>query len=311
MEEVRGFDPVEEDLEKILKGMKNLGFQATELWKAGEIWLRMLEDNSTIFLAFTSNIISSGLREVIAAIIKHGMADVVITTVGSIEEDIMKSMKPFLLGDWREDDRELHRKEINRIGNILVPSDRYVALEEYVQPRLEEMYREKKTWSVKELVERLAGDIEDKGSFLYWALRKNVPVFCPAPTDGALGVQLYFFKQKHPEFVLDITGDMDDLAKIVLGAEKTGAVVIGGGIPKHHTIGVNLLRGGLDYALYITTAVEWDGSLSGAPPREAVSWGKISEEGRYTTVHAEATLVLPFLVHRVGRKALERGLIHK
>lgn len=56
---------------------------------------------------------------------------------------------------------------------------------------------------------------------------------------------------------------------------KTGIIVLGGGLPKHHICNANMMRNGADYAVFINTAQEFDGSDSGAQPDEAVSWGKI------------------------------------
>ena len=89
---------------------------------------------------------------------------------------------------------------------------------------------------------------------------------------------------------------MKKLANIVMLAKKTGGIILGGGISKHHTIGANVVRGGLDYAVYLTTAAEWDGSLSGAKTNEAVSWGKISEKARPVTVHGDATITFPLIM---------------
>jgi deoxyhypusine synthase len=74
--------------------------------------------------------------------------------------------------------------------------------------------------------------------------------------------------------------------------------VLGGGISKHHAIGVNLLRGGLDYAVYVTTSSPWDGSLSGARTNEAVSWGKIAEKARHVTVDCDATIAFPLIMKK-------------
>ncbi|RLG75510.1 MAG: deoxyhypusine synthase, partial [Thermoprotei archaeon] len=71
--------------------------------------------------------------------------------------------------------------------------------------------------------------------------------------------------------------------------------ILGGGISKHHTIWWNQFKGGLDYAVYVTTAVEWDGSLSGAKTREAISWGKIKTSARHVTVYGDVTVILPIL----------------
>ena len=56
------------------------------------------------------------------------------------------------------------------------------------------------------------------------------------------------------------------------------------------------MKGGLDYAVYITTATQYDGSLSGARLQEAVSWGKIKEDAKYVTVDGDATIILPLLL---------------
>jgi deoxyhypusine synthase len=96
---------------------------------------------------------------------------------------------------------------------------------------------------------------------------------------------------------IEILDDYDALIEDGILADTTGLIAVGGGVPKHHAIMTNLFRGGADYAVYISTGMEGDGSLSGAPPDEAVSWGKIKQEAKnYTQVQAEATLVLPLLI---------------
>ena len=79
-------------------------------------------------------------------------------------------------------------------------------------------------------------------------------------------------------------------------AKKSGALIIGGGISKHHVIWWNQFKDGLDYAVYISTAVEYDGSLSGAKPHEAVSWGKINEKASFVSIEEDATVALPIIL---------------
>jgi deoxyhypusine synthase len=133
-------------------------------------------------------------------------------------------------------------------------------------------------------------------SILYWANRNNIPVFVPGLTDGAVGSQLWLFSQKHRDFKIDLLKDEDHLSDIVFDAKRSGALMIGGGISKHHTLWWNQFKGGLDFAVNITSAVEWDGSLSGAAVREAISWGKVNPKARKVTVRGEATTMLPFIV---------------
>jgi deoxyhypusine synthase len=103
------------------------------------------------------------------------------------------------------------------------------------------------------------------------------------------------FAQSHRDFKLDLIGDADLISGLVFKAEKSGAFMIGGGISKHHTLWWNQYRDGLDYAFYITTAQEFDGSLSGALVKEAISWGKVTRQAKQTTLHAEVTTILPFI----------------
>ncbi len=299
LDNVRGVD-ISKDItvSELLKQMKDTGFQATNLGKAVEIIGKMRKEKATIFLSFTSNMVSSGLRDIFAYLAKNKLVDVIITSVGSIEEDLIKSEKPFLLGSFDMDDVELHKKGINRIGNILVPNDRYEHLEKILQPFFAEMHeKQKKTGkmiSPSELIAAL-GELSGDDSFVYWAAKNKIPVFCPAITDGAFGLQLFFYKQDNKDFGVDVTADMKDLADIVLLSKKTGAIILGGGVAKHHTIGVNILRDGLDYAVYVTTAGEGDGSVAGARPKEAKSWSKLKEEANSVCVEGDATIVFTLL----------------
>jgi len=299
MKSVKGI-PIQKGLKTsdLVKSMVSFGLQATQLSKAASLIKKMKKEKATIFLAFTSNMISSGIREVLVNLVKNKFVDVIITTAGAIEEDIMKTKKPFLLGSFDMDDVQLHKKGINRIGNILVPNDRYEMLEDILQPFFLQLHKKNKKHpiSTKELIFELGKKTKDKKSMLFWASKNNIPIFCPAITDGAIGLNLYFFKQKHPGFVIDITADMKDLADITLNAKKTGAIILGGGIAKHHTIGVNILRDGLDYAVYISTGSQYDGSLSGARPKEAISWSKISEKANHIFVEGDASILFPLII---------------
>ncbi|MFH0889922.1 MAG: deoxyhypusine synthase [Candidatus Aenigmatarchaeota archaeon] len=299
LDEVKGID-ISKDItiKELLGGIGSTGFQATNLGKAVEIIEKMKREKATIFLAFTSNMVSSGLRDIFAYLAKNKLVDVIITSVGSIEEDLIKSEKPFLLGSFDSDDIELHKKGVNRIGNIFVPNDRYEHLEKVLQPFFARMHEKQKETgkmvSPSGLINEL-GKISGEDSFIYWATKNKIPIFCPAITDGAFGLQLFFYKQDHKDFGVDVTADMKDLADIVLLSKKTGAIILGGGVAKHHTIGVNILRDGLDYAVYVTTANEGDGSVAGARPKEAKSWSKLKEDANSICVEGDATIIFTLL----------------
>ena len=281
---------------KLIDQMGSAGFQATNLSLGAEIIRKMRKEKATIFLTFTANMVASGLRSLFARLCEKRMVGVIITTGGAIEHDFIRSFKPYLLGDFNMDDGELRKKGINRIGNILVPNERYVLLEKKIQPLFKRMYKEKKMISPSDLAREMGRSTKDRNSFLYWAAKNGIPVFSPGVTDSAIGLQTYFFKQDHPDFGIDVTGDMKTLADIVLNAEKTGGIILGGGISKHHALGANIVRDGMDYAVYVTTSQPWDGSLSGARTNEAVSWGKINKRGKHATIYGDATIIFPLLI---------------
>ncbi|MEM0360512.1 MAG: deoxyhypusine synthase [Candidatus Diapherotrites archaeon] len=298
---IEGFDFSKPfDFKKFLESYKTTGFQASHLAIAIDIIKEMRKEKATIFLAYNSNMVSSGLRELIAFLAKNKMVHVLVTTAGGIEEDIMKTMGPFVLGSFGIEGKGLRKKGINRIGNILVANNRYIEFEAFMQKFLEKLYKKQKQTgkiiTTSEFIMELGQEMNDEKSIYYWAAKNNIPCFCPPITDGAIGDNIFFFKQKHPDFKLDISDDIVKIGALAINAEKSGIIVLGGGFVKHHVCNANLLREGADFAVYVTTETEEGGSDSGARPDEAVSWGKIKADGRMIKVYADATLVFPLIV---------------
>lgn len=275
------------------------GFQSRNLATGVDILRRMQNDDScTKFLSFVGALISTGSRGIIRDMIKEKMFDCIITTCGALDHDIARTYRSYYAGDFRLDDSILLKKRIHRLGNVLVPENSYGSvIEEKVQSCLRKLYNMQKTrrdFSGHEIIDYI-GSTLDESSFLYWAHKHKIPVIVPGIVDGAVGNQIWLFQQQQREFRVDVLKDESKISDLVYDAKKTGAFMIGGGISKHHTLWWNQFRGGLDYAVYITTAPEWDGSLSGALVSEAISWGKVAEKARQMTVHGEATTLLPFI----------------
>lgn len=300
-EKIEGYDFNEGiNYEEIVKSYKSIGFQAAHLSKAIEITNKMIEKKAFIFLGYTSNMVSSGLRDIFRYLVEHKKVNYIVTTAGGIEEDFIKCLGDFVLGDFKVSGADLRKKGINRIGNIYAPNNRYVAFEQWVQPILEELYGEQKRndkiISGSELIWRLGEEINDKRSIYYWTWKNKIPVYCPAISDGALGDNIYFFSFKHDDFKIDLVEDVKRLNNSTIGLKKSGVIILGAGVVKHAILNANMLRNGADYAVYINTAEEYDGSDSGAMPDEAVSWGKILPDAESVKVFADATLVFPLLV---------------
>jgi len=289
-------------INQILKNMADSGgFEGRHLANGIEILKNMLnEKNCTRFISFVGALMSTGNRGIVRDMIKNKMFDCIITTCGALDHDIAKSFSSYYEGDFRLDDRFLLKKDIHRLGNILIPNKNYGPLiENKVQPILQKLYDNSK--SSRELapseIIRYIGSHLNESSFLYWAFKNDIPVFVPGIVDGAVGNQIWLFNQSHKDFKIDILKDQTKLSEIIFDAKKTGAFMMGGGLSKHHTLWWNQYRGGLDYAVYITTASEWDGSLSGAPVAEAISWGKVTTQAKQITIHADVSTVLPFIYY--------------
>ena len=275
------------------------GFVAKKVAEGAAIFEKMLAEKGCVkFLSFPAAIIATGCRGIIKDLVKKKLVDVVITTCGTLDHDIARAFKDYYHGSFEMDDAKLRKKGVNRLGNVLVPNESYgIVLEEKLLPIISDIYKEKKVLSSREFVFEVGKRMKDENSILYWAAKNNIPVFVPGITDGSVGSQIWMFRQKHKDFMIDVFKDEDELAAIAFEAKKTGALMIGGGISKHHTIWWNQFKeDGLDYVVYITTAPEWDGSLSGARVREGISWGKVSPEATHVTIEGDATVLLPLVV---------------
>jgi len=302
MDPVKDLIPTNDIKDLIRQFSKSGGFTSKLLAQGVDIWQEMRQENCLKFLSFPACIIATGTRGVIKELVKNKQVDVLITTCGTLDHDYARTLKDYYHGNFNLDDSELHKKKINRLGNVLIPNECYgEALEDALQPLFKKLYEQGvKEISTKELAWKLGESLENnprkEESILYWAWKNKIPIFIPGITDGAVGSQIWLFTQQHSDFKVNVIKDQQELFELTSAASKTGALIIGGGISKHHTIWWNQFKGGLDYAVYITTALEYDGSLSGAQTREAISWGKLNEKAKHVTIPGDATIILPLVL---------------
>jgi len=296
---------IEQDLtiNQLVKSLyKSGGFTAKKVAVGVDILEKMIKDKHCVrFLSFPACIISTGTRGVIKDLIKKRLFNVVVTTTGTLDHDLARLWRPYMHGSFQVDDKELRKKGLHRLGNIFIPEENYGGIiEKKIQPIIHSMYNKSKKWSTKNLTWEIGRHIEkernSEDSIVYWAWKNKIPIYIPGITDGAVGSQLWMYYQTHRDLTIDLLQDEQELADIVFTAKKTGGLIIGGGVSKHHTIWWNQFKDGLDYAVYITTAVEYDGSLSGAQTREAISWGKIKEDAYEVTIEGDATVLLPLMI---------------
>jgi len=298
------------DVSSLIDQMKDAGgFTASKLARGRDILrdsMSKTNDEGVLnWLSFPACLCATGTRGFFLEAIKNKKFNVIITTCGTLDHDIARTYENYFHGDFNLDDVALGDEGLNRLGNVIIPNECYgEILENILIPWLEEIEEERKRESPDnpwlgfgsvELCWAIGNRIKDENSLLYWAAKNRIPIVIPGLSDGAIGAQLFMHRQKKPDFMIDFLADEQILSDLTWTAKESHALMVGGGISKHHVIWWNQYRGGLDSAVGITTAPEYDGSLSGARLREAISWGKIRAEAPQVVIEGDASLILPIL----------------
>ncbi len=274
------------------------GFTAPKLSRAAQLLQSIFTQESTFVLSFPAAVIATGLRGILRDLIAEGRVDAVVTTCGTLDHDIARTRSTYRQGRFTLDDERLLEEGYHRLGNVLVPEAAYGPLiEEAMSPILDELKGSNPSGVelVRMIGERLRAD-DDGSSLLAACTHNDVPVFVPGLVDGAVGSQLWSQYEMDRNFSVNLLEDQHHASNILGDAEALDALMIGGGISKHHTIWWAQFAGGLDRAVYVTTAVEHDGSLSGARMREAISWSKLKTSADHITIEGEATVIVPLLL---------------
>ena len=274
------------------------GFTAQKLADSVDVIENMMKDKDCLkILSFPACIMATGTRGVIVDMVRNGCVDLIITTCGTLDHDLSRTWAAYYKGDFMMDDEMLRDKwETSRLGNVLGPDKCYgVVLEDNLAPMFDEIFAETKSLATYEIIDAVGARLQNEDSLLYQCHKNKVPIVVPGITDGSFGCQLWMYYQFHRDLRIDLFKDEQMLSEMTDQAAATGGILIGGGISKHHVIWWNQFRGGLDYCVYLTTAQEFDGSLSGAQIREAVSWGKVKADAKKMTVEGDATISLPII----------------
>jgi deoxyhypusine synthase len=298
------------DVRSLIDQMKDAGgFTASKLARGRDILrnsMSRLNDKSVLnWLSFPACLCATGTRGFFLEAIKNKKFNVIVTTCGTLDHDIARTYENYFHGDFNLDDVALGDEGLNRLGNVIIPNECYgEILENVLIPWLDEIGQERKEKNADnpwlgfgsvELCWEIGKRMNDQKSLLYWAAINKIPIVIPGLSDGAIGAQLFMHRQKNPDFMIDFLADEQVLSDLTWTAKESHALMVGGGISKHHVIWWNQYRGGLDSAVGITTAPEYDGSLSGARLREAISWGKIRPEAPQVVIEGDASLILPIL----------------
>jgi deoxyhypusine synthase len=270
---------------------------AGRVGRAVEIVAEMFSDPEyTTFIALSGPLVPGGLRLIFSDLIREGYVDVVVTNGANVVHDLVEAMGGrHMVGRVEADDAELWEEGVSRAYDIFIESQVFSDLEAFIGRILDDIPEEERVEvPIHGLLREVGLRLDDEDSILFNAAKKGVPIFSPGFLDSMLGIPLWMYSKRH-RLRIDPVRDFDLFAEKVYEAGKAGAIILGGGTPKHHTLYMNTLREGLDAAVQISSARADDGSLSGAPLREAISWGKVKGE-RTSTIFGDVTIVFPLIV---------------
>jgi len=242
--------------------------------------------------------------------VTRGFLDAIVSTGANLTHDVVESLGfHHYQGTFDVDDRKLIRAGYNRIADIFVKESSFEQLDQRVRRMLKTIpLEDRRNISFSELLKLLGLLLKDRDSILYKAAMKNVKVFSPGLLDSILGLSIWSFSQTET-LGLNPSADVTRMVDVAMTSKKMGVLIIGGGLPKHHTLLASVLREGVDAAVQITADRPEPGGLSGASLAESISWRKIRKAGRFVDVYGDATICLPLILAAVLEKVKKRKRI--
>jgi deoxyhypusine synthase len=273
-------------------------YNGGSLWQAAEIYEQMLRDaQATKFFGLAGAMVPAGMGGIVSDLVRDGHIDVLVSTGANLTHDIIEAIGcRHFHGTASCSDVELRHDEINRIYDVYLPNEAFEHFEEFMQGVYGELEPGGRV-SISGLLRHIGTHLST--GILATAAQKEIPVYCPAVQDSMLGLQYWLFSQT-ATVTVDAFADMPALMDRCFTSPKTGALLVGGGVPKNFILQSMLMTpNGFNYAIQLTGDRPDLGGLSGATLDEARSWGKITEEARAVTVYGDATITLPVLVAAV------------
>ena len=296
------------NIDDLLTALKTCGFQGRNLGRALDILEEMVTNKKILtVMTLSGALVPAGMAELICALIEHNLIDVIVSTGANTIHDLVDAVSDIghYVGSSNVDDDDLFKARINRIYDTFLPEDNYKLAENVLLDIIKRNFESKEiNISPSELMKKIGQNVKER-CILSIASAHNVPIFVPAFSDSELALDLIKFSVREGyKYNIDIFGDVLKFADIIRNAEEFGTFIIGGGVPRNWAQQVfplldqidNIESMGYNYSVRITTAVEYDGGLSGCTISESKSWGKYSLESKYITVWCDATIALPILI---------------
>ena len=283
---------------ELLDSMKDGGFTCRKVARATDLLLEMVEDEKcNVFLGLAGALIPGGMRKILFKMIEKEIVDCIITTGANLSHDLLEtSGGSHFHGNNDLDESKLKELDVSKIFDTFISYDSFVRFENWVQKVFENVPDE--PMSTRKFIYEIGRHVEDPNSIVKLAFEKKIPIFAPSFADSLLGVQSWLYSQTKP-LKINVLKDHTEFSKIIYDSEKMGALILGGGVPKHFIMNGSQLHDGLSYAIQITMDRPEHGGVSGASIKEAISWGKVTSDAKWIDIMGDVTLVLPLLISGV------------
>lgn len=319
----------EKSISQLTDEMLLTGFQGKKVAEVIQVWSRMLKKkNIVIWLGLAGAMVPAGMRRIISYLIRRRMIDVIVSTGANLYHDLFEALGgKHYIGTHMIDDVRLRREKVNRIYDVFANEKKFYETDLWIEKFFARTLKDDYPYSSRE-IHYLLGKIlskkaKEKDSILISAYRNGVPIFCPAFGDSALGFSLMLSNRKgrvasidgkkvllkRKRIIVNYLRDVDESSKITERAKQTGVIYIGGGVPKNFIQQTAVIASyqtrhdkSHGYAIQISTDMPQWGGLSGCTLEEGQSWGKIGFRAQKVQCYADATIILPIVVHSLSEK---------
>jgi deoxyhypusine synthase len=287
------------------------------------------QEDVTIGVSLAGALTPAGLGpSTIVPLMNHGFVDWMTATGANMYHDLHFAFNmPLYRGSHNVDDADLRDKGVTRIYDILFDYQDVLMETDKILRKImlrPEFQKEMGTREFYHHLGKVVNEYEKKNnlgevSILAAAYRNGIPVFTSSPGDSTIGMNVAGLEllarasglQDKFKLKINPSIDVNESTAIILNAKqyekgKTGVILIGGGSPKNFVLQTEpqiqevlmIPETGQDYDINITDARPDTGGLSGAPPSEAASWGKIDPTKLEETVtgYIDSTVAFPLMV---------------
>jgi deoxyhypusine synthase len=298
--EIRGFEYSPTMMVKdFVKQFHHIGFQASNLSQGVEVIQEMVEDKSEIFLSIGKNTLATGLRDMIAQLVRDKKISCIIAPAALIEEDIMKTFSPFKLGEYDTSDEETAANKITRIGNVFIADEHYLKFEAWHADFMETVHKENKSWSIPEYVKRMGAKLKDENSIVYWAAKRNATIILTDILESEMEKHWNTFnadKKNGEKLSINVTSSTTALSQQLVAAKSKAGIILGSDAKTSVLVKESLAHGGLDYAVFVNAHGPLNDATLASRTKETALWNMLKNKKNVVHVECESTIALPLLM---------------